>query len=76
MAPQGTELLIVLIVLAALLLTPLVSRMIGKVGEEISRDLDGGRTGSDLTRYLTQRHASLATPGERTVRDAVRRPLI
>ena len=76
MAPQGTELLVGLIVLAALLLTPLVSRMIGRVGEEISRDLDGGRTGSDLTRYLTRRYANLATPGERIARDAERRPLI
>lgn len=76
MEPQGTELLIGLITVVALLLTPLVSRMIGKVGDEISRDLDGGRTGSDLTRYLTRRYASLATPGERTALDAERRPLI
>jgi hypothetical protein len=60
MAPPGAELLITAIAAAAVLLAPFASWLIGKVGEEISRELDGGRTGPELTRYLTGRYTALA----------------
>jgi hypothetical protein len=45
MTPHGTELLISGIAIVALLLTPLVSLIIGKVGEEISRQVGSGLPG-------------------------------
>jgi hypothetical protein len=55
MQPVFAQLIIAVIAVGSLLLIPLVSRMMGNVGAEISRELDGGRSGSDLTRYLNGR---------------------
>ena len=55
MQPEFAQLIIAVVAVGSLLLIPLVSRMMGDVGAEISRELDGGRSGSDLTRYLNGR---------------------
>ena len=55
MQPVFAQLIIAVIAVGSLLLIPLVSRMMGAVGAEISREIDGGRSGSDLTRYLNGR---------------------
>jgi hypothetical protein len=55
MQPVFAQLIIAVIAVGSLLLIPLVARLVGDVGAEISRELDGGRAGSDLTRYLNGR---------------------
>jgi hypothetical protein len=46
------ELLLLVIVLVALALAPLASKLVDRVGAEISAELDGGRTGEALQHHL------------------------
>lgn len=69
------ELLVAAVVLAALVLIPLASWLIGKVGDEVSTELDGGRTGANLGRHLDRKNAP-AVGGEAAMRDAEIRQLV
>ncbi len=64
MAGDGSELIVALICVVALLLAPLASRLINDVGVEISRELDGGRVGEHLTRHLDQTYNTSASDPE------------
>jgi hypothetical protein len=55
------ELLILVIVLVALALAPLASRLVERMGEEISAELDGGRTGEALTNHLDRSYEERTT---------------
>ena len=52
MSEPHPELLILVIVLVALALAPLASKLVERVGAEISAELDGGRTGESLHEHL------------------------
>ena len=53
--PNG-ELLIIVITLVALALAPLASRLVGRIGAQISAELDGGRTGEELNEHLDREY--------------------
>jgi hypothetical protein len=61
MPTLDAELLLMVLAIVPLLLIPLTTKMIGLVGDDLSAELDEGRTGSDLTRYLSRKN--LATGG-------------
>lgn len=52
MSEPNPELLILAITLIALALAPLASRLVGRMGDQISSELDGGRTGDELHDHL------------------------
>lgn len=52
MSEPNPELLILAITLIALALAPLASRLVGRIGDQISSELDGGRTGEELHDHL------------------------
>ena len=52
-----------MIVLVALALAPVASRLVKRVGEEISAELDGGRTGEALTNHLDRSYEERTAGG-------------
>lgn len=72
----GGEALVWAVALAALILLPLASWLVASVGKEISAELDGGRTGSDLRRHLDRTYARAAGSDERALRDSEIRQLV
>ena len=52
MSQPHPELLILAVTLIAIGLAPLASRLVGRVGSQISNEVDGGRTGETLNTYL------------------------
>ena len=52
MSARNPELLILAVALVALCLAPVASRLVGRIGEQISSELDGGRTGTALSSHL------------------------
>ena len=52
MSEPHPELLILVVTLVALALAPLSARLVGRIGEQISSEVDGGRSGEDLQEHL------------------------
>ncbi len=52
MSRPQPELLILVITLVAIALAPLASRLVARVGAQISSELDGGRSGESLQAHL------------------------
>lgn len=56
MSQPNPELLILVVTLVALCLAPVASRLVGRIGEQISSELDGGRTGDALNAHLNSEY--------------------
>lgn len=52
MSQPNPELLILAVALIALCLAPVASRLVARIGEQISSELDGGRSGEALHAHL------------------------
>lgn len=52
MSEPNPELLILLVTFVALALAPLSSRLVSRVGNAISNEVDGGRSGDELDEHL------------------------
>lgn len=52
MSQPHPELLILVVVLVSLALIPVASKLVRQVGDQISSEIDGGRSGDDLDEHL------------------------